>query len=130
MSEKLFLPSPRNPSFIPLSSGRGFTKHSPFSLASNVQQASRSRSAIGDGGNSCLDPTWADSGKICLNSEYNMHPVAFNLFVPSFMEFPYGNYGVSLVLSMFMLQFCLKLLHHVHNLIKPECYAVFIYILV
>ncbi len=90
---------------MPLSSRRGFAKRSPFSLASNVPQASRSRSAIGDGGNSCLDPTWADSGNICPNCEYNMHPVVFNLFVPSLMEFPYGNDGVSLVLSMCMLQF-------------------------
>lgn len=44
------------------------------------------------------------------------------------MEFPYGNDGVSLMLSMCMLQIYLKLLHHVQNLMKPEFYPVFIYI--
>lgn len=53
-------------------------ERSSFSLVRNVPQASRARSAIGDGGNSCLDPTWANSGNLCPNSQYNMHLVAFN----------------------------------------------------
>lgn len=49
--------------------------------------------------------------------------IAINLFALSTMEFPYGNDGLSLLLSMCMLQLYLKPLHHVQNLMRPEFYS-------
>lgn len=101
--------------YIPRSSGRGFAKRESFWLVRNVPQWSCARSTIGYEGNSWFHPTWADSRNLSPNIEYNKHLVAFNLFVLIPMEFPYGNDGVSQLLSMCMLQLNLKHLHHVQK---------------
>lgn len=52
--------------------------------------------------------------------------IFFSLFVPSPVEFPHGNDGVSALLYMHGFQFNLYALHHAHHLIKPACLLVFL----
>lgn len=118
--------------FIPLSSGRGFAKRSPFSLASIVQQASRSRSHWW-WGKLLLWPHVGLLGEY-LPKQRVQHapPNSFQFVCPEFdglslwklWSFP-GAFDVHVAVLSETFASC-----RLHNLIKPEFYAVFIYILV